>query len=255
MVLLLLEQRRRKENTGSIQFWKQDKRARRVTPAEKGAAGLKLPQGVFHDVSGAGTTHKKKEVHQFPWASWSWTMAGKHPSSHQERATKKQSTDTVCHDESFWISVWKWLTQHVAPIFFHISYEKKNTCAKSLKMYKSICDFGVNCQNVKMWPVQLRTFLYDTLAKVLLSRKSWQALYILFTENWLVSSIMSWPSLAASWYIMSASLYWSGYRGLLSYLGGADVFVELHQLLYPPLQLGQTQIQPAPSAAQLRSLF
>lgn len=54
---------------------------------------------------------------------------------------------------------------------------------------------------------------------------------------------------------MSASLYWGGYRGLLSYFGGADVLVELHQLLYPPLQLSQTQIQPAPSAAQLRSLF
>lgn len=61
--------------------------------------------------------------------------------------------------------------------------------------------------------------------------------------------------MAASWYIMSTVLYWGGYRGLLSYLGGADVLVELHQLLRPPLQLGQTQLQPAPSAAQLRSLL
>ncbi len=32
------------------------------------------------------------------------------------------------------------------------------------------------------------------------------------------------------------------------------MLVELHQLLRPLLQLGPTQLQPAPSAAQLRSL-
>lgn len=61
--------------------------------------------------------------------------------------------------------------------------------------------------------------------------------------------------MAASWYMMSAAFYLGGYRGRLSYLSRADVLVELHQLLYPPLQLSQTQLQPAPSAAQLRSLF
>ncbi len=33
------------------------------------------------------------------------------------------------------------------------------------------------------------------------------------------------------------------------------MLVELCQLLYSPVQIDQTQLQPAPSAAQLRSLF
>lgn len=44
-------------------------------------------------------------------------------------------------------------------------------------------------------------------------------------------------------------------RGALLYLGGADVLVQLLHVPGPLFQIGQTYLQPAPSAAQLGSLL
>lgn len=122
---------RGKTNTRSIQFWKQNKSARRIAPAEKGAAELK--PFASRCISWCQRCCIKKEDHQFPWASWCWPMAGKHTSIPSGESDQKAE---------YWNCLPWWIFLRQCGYLFFVCGEKDLMCKVIRNVKKCLWFWG-----------------------------------------------------------------------------------------------------------------